>query len=150
MKLSVAMAYYNGKKYINEQLSSILGQLGPEDELVISVDGAEDGSYDLLDEWIMRDERLILVKGPGRGVVRNFEHAIKQCSGDVIFLSDQDDIWKPGKVRKVLWAFEKSGALCILHNALPVDEEGRPNGESDLFRLRKSRRGILKNFVKNS
>ena len=150
MKISVAMAYYNGKTYINEQLESILCQLGPEDEVSISVDGAEDGSYELVDQWAMRDDRIVLIRGPHQGVVRNFEHAIEQCSGDVIFLSDQDDIWEAHKVKKVMWAFERSGALVVLHNAVLVDAGGHANGEPELFALRKSNTGVLKNFVQNS
>ena len=150
MMISVALAYYNGKNYIGEQLESILCQLGPGDEIVISVDKADDGSYELLEKWTRKDERIRLTTGPGKGVVQNFEHAIRQCKGDYLFLSDQDDIWAANKVRKVLWAFEQSGASVILHNARQVDREGQPNGEPDIFAVRKSRPGILKNLILNS
>ena len=58
--ISVAMAYYNGGEYIREQVESILPQLGPEDELIISVDAAEDGSLDLLKEMSREDDRIRL------------------------------------------------------------------------------------------
>ena len=93
MKVSVAMAYYNGGEYINEQLSSILSQLGEEDEVILSVDAADDGSEKLLKKRAEEDARIHLLRGPGKGVVKNFASAIAHCSGDVIFLSDQDDIW---------------------------------------------------------
>ena len=148
--ISVALAYYNGKKYIKEQLDSILMQLEPEDEVIISVDGAEDGSRQLLEEWAAGDGRIRLTKGPGQGVIRNFEHALGLCRGDYIFLSDQDDIWEKNKVKKVLRAFSRSDAMAVLHNASQVDGHGKPNGQPDLFTIRKSNTGILKNFIKNS
>ena len=101
MKISVAMAYYNGGAYIEEQMESILSQLGERDELIISVDGASDGSEPLLLKMAEIDKRIRVIKGPGKGVVKNFENAIRHCVGEIIYLSDQDDIWKPGKVEKV-------------------------------------------------
>ena len=97
MKISVAMAYYNGGTYIEEQMDSILSQLGEKDEVIVSVDGASDGSKPLLLKMSEVDSRIHIVKGPGKGVVRNFENAIRHCNGDIIYLSDQDDIWKPDK-----------------------------------------------------
>lgn len=150
MKISVAMAYYNGASYIKEQLDSILSQLKKEDEVVISIDKAEDGSEELLREWAGKDTRIHLIKGPEKGVVHNFENALSHCEGDIIFLSDQDDIWAPDKVKKVRKAFEKSGAFAILHNAVIVDENGKETGEKTLFELRNSKKGLVKNLIKNS
>lgn len=150
MKISVAMAYYNGGKYIDEQLSTILMQLGEEDEVIVSVDAASDGSEEILAAWAQRDSRIRILQGPGKGVVKNFEYAISQCAGEVIFLSDQDDRWKKDKVRKVLEAFERSGASAVLHNGILIDENGQTLGDTTLFDLRNSRAGLIKNFLKNS
>ena len=150
MKVSVALAYYNGGKYIEKQLSSILRQLGKEDEVILSIDGATDGSMTLLETLAGRDERICLVDGPGQGVVKNFEHAIGMCSGDIIFLSDQDDIWKPNKVKKVLAAFEQNDVDVILHNAELIDGEDVVQCGATMFDYRNSHTGILKNIVKNS
>lgn len=105
MKISVAMAYYNGGMYIEEQMDTILTQLGEQDEVIVSVDGASDGSKPLLLKMAEEDKRIHVIKGPGKGVVKNFENAIRHCSGEIIYLSDQDDIWKPDKVKKVNEAF---------------------------------------------
>ncbi len=148
--ISVALAYYNGKTYIKEQLSSILEQLGPDDEVVISIDGATDGSMELLEEYRQTDSRIRLIEGPHKGPVKNFENAIEACQGDIIFLSDQDDIWKKDKVKKVVTAFEKNPVDVILHNAKTIDEEGKDLGEASIFEFRGSRSGILKNIIKNS
>ena len=117
MKISVAMAYYNGGTYIEEQMDSILSQLGEKDEVIVSVDGASDGSKPLLLKMAEVDSRIHIVKGPGKGVVRNFENAIRHCNGDIIYLSDQDDIWKPDKVEKVNYAFSNPEVKAVLHDA---------------------------------
>lgn len=150
MKISVAMAYYNGGKYIRQQMESILGQLRNRDEIVISVDSAADGSADLLEKWAEEDERIHLIEGPGEGVVRNFANAMAHCSGDIIFLSDQDDIWAENKVEKVLRGFERSDTLMILHNGYLMDAEGEKIEGKTLFEIRSSNTGIWRNFIKNS
>ena len=150
MKISVAIAYYNGGEYIKEQLESILSQLTPEDEVILSIDGASDGSEPFLTEWAEKDNRLHLIKGPGKGVVRNFETAIARCSGDIIFLSDQDDIWKENKVKKVLKVFRDPEIMAVLHNGTLMDGTGAELPGKTLFELRNSRSGILKNLIKNS
>ena len=126
MKISVAMAYYNGGTYIEEQMDSILSQLGEKDEVIVSVDGASDGSKPLLLKMAEVDSRIHIVKGPGKGVVRNFENAIRHCNGDIIYLSDQDDIWKPDKVEKVNYAFSNPEVKAVLHDAEIVDDKGKP------------------------
>ena len=150
MKISVAMAYYNGGTYIEEQMDSILSQLGEKDEVIVSIDGASDGSKPLLLKMAEVDSRIHIVKGPGKGVVRNFENAIRHCNGDIIYLSDQDDIWKPDKVEKVNYAFSNPEVKAVLHDAEIVDENGNPTGAGKPFSIRGSRKGIFKNLVKNS
>ena len=150
MKISVAMAYYNGGMYIEEQMDTILTQLSEQDEVIVSVDGASDGSKPLLLKMAEEDKRIHVIKGPGKGVVKNFENAIRHCSGEIIYLSDQDDIWKPDKVKKVNEAFLNPKVKAVLHDAQIVDECGNPTGAEGLFANRGSRKGILKNLIKNS
>ena len=148
--ISVALAYYNGKQYIEKQLASILSQLGPEDEVVLSVDSDSDGSEELLRRLEERDSRIRLIRGPARGVVRNFEHAIRACRGEIIFLSDQDDIWREDKVEKVMKAFEDLGVDVVLHNAELIDENDQVRCGATMFDYRQTGTGILKNLLKNS
>ena len=103
---SVAMAFYNGAKYIDEQIRSILDNMEETDELIISVDDASDGSEAILRNWVENDQRIRMIKGPGKGVVKNFENAFKHCRGEIIFLSDQDDVWKPDKIYLTLQKME--------------------------------------------
>ena len=131
-------------------MDSILSQLGEKDEVIVSVDGASDGSKPLLLKMAEVDSRIHIVKGPSKGVVRNFENAIRHCNGDIIYLSDQDDIWKPDKVEKVNYAFSNPEVKAVLHDAEIVDENGVATGAASLFAIRGSRAGILKNLLKNS
>ena len=149
MRISVALAYYNGGQYIKEQLDSIRKQLGENDEVIISVDAADDGSLEYLNSVAREDRRLHILEGPGLGVVKNFEYAIMHCTKDVIFLADQDDIWTDDKVRTVMHYFKKTDVKAILHNAELVDENGDSLGKN-MFVLRKSNKGILHNLIRNS
>ena len=111
--ISVCMATYNGEKYIREQVESILCQLGPEDEIVISDDGSKDHTIQMVDSL---DKRIKVFLNEGKhGVVPNFENALKHSSGDYIFFSDQDDIWSPDKVERCLHALEDSD--LVVHNS---------------------------------
>ena len=93
--VSVAMASYNGEKYIKEQLESILKQLKDTDEVIISLDPSTDATEQVIAS--LKDKRIQVISGPGKGVKKNFENAIIHCKNDIIFLSDQDDIWLDGK-----------------------------------------------------
>lgn len=146
---SVAMAFYNGAKYIDEQIRSILENMGEEDELVISVDDASDGSEEILNDWAKTDTRINIIQGPGKGVVKNFENAMRHCHGDIIFLSDQDDVWKKDKIKKIEKIFEDSKVTAVVHNAEIVDENLSPLLETT-FQWRDSGVGFWKNMKKNS
>lgn len=147
--VSVAMAFYNGKTYIEEQIDSILRNLKEKDELVISVDDASDGSDQILKKRAQADMRIRVVKGPGNGVVPNFQNALRHCRGEIIFIADQDDVWKEKKVSKVLEAFQDPDVMCVVHNAEIVDGNLVSSGETT-FQWRESGTGFWKNMKKNS
>lgn len=102
--ISVCMATHNGEKFVRQQIESILSQLGDEDELIISDDGSTDKTIDIIKGIL--DNRIHLIKHqrdktnllPIHLVTTNFENALKLAKGDIIFLSDQDDIWTKDKV----------------------------------------------------
>lgn len=147
--ISVALAFYNGKKYINEQIYSILKNLKTDDELVISVDDDRDGSGEILAFMAQKDARIHLVKGPGKGVVANFQNALRQCRGEIIFLADQDDVWKDHKVARIEKIFEDPKVTAVVHNAEIVDGALHPVGQTT-FQWRNSGTGFFKNIKKNS
>lgn len=103
--ISVCMATYNGEKYIREQMNSILEQIGEEDELIISDDLSSDKTVEIIKSY--KDKRIKLyIHEDNHGFVRNFENALVHANGDVIFLSDQDDIWMPDKVKVTIAALD--------------------------------------------
>lgn len=97
MKISVCMATYNGEKFIEQQINSILNQLGDSDELIISDDKSIDNTVSIIKG--INDKRIKLIINKGEhGYTRNFENALKNAIGELIFLSDQDDIWLDDKI----------------------------------------------------
>ena len=150
MKISVALAYYRGEQYIKEQLQSILPQLSLSDEVVISVDDITESGKKLLQALQDGDDRIRIIRGPGKGVVRNFDRAIRACRGEIVFLSDQDDVWAENKVAKVLEAFEDPEVMAVLHDAQMIDGNGKLIHEPSLFEFRNSKPGLMKNLIRNS
>lgn len=125
-KISVCMASYNGAKYIREQIMSILSQLKPSDELVVSDDGSKDGTLDIVHS--IGDKRIRVFRNTSpHGVSSNFNNAIYHSTGDVIFFSDQDDIWMPNKVSCCMDALKD--ADMVVHNAELVDSNNTDIGK---------------------
>lgn len=148
-RVSVAMAAYNGESYIVSQIESILKQLNKEDELVISLDPSTDMTEMLLREIRKRDSRVRLIRGKGKGLIKNFENAIRHCKNEIIFLSDQDDLWKANKVERVLECFQNDDVTLVMHDAEVV------NGsleciDASFIEKRGCRTGVLQNVIKNS
>lgn len=146
-KISVAMAAYNGENYIEEQIKSILVNLTEGDELIISLDPSNDKTSEIIQSF--SDERIKLLKGPGKGLIYNFENAIKHTHNDIIFLSDQDDIWVQNKVDLVLKAFEDPSTNVVLHDAKIVDKNLEVLSES-FFKDHRTKLGVLNNIIRNS
>jgi glycosyltransferase involved in cell wall biosynthesis len=147
--ISVAIAVYNGEKFIRQQLDSILVQLRDNDEIVVSLDPSTDRSEQVLREYCEADQRVRLVHGSGSGLTANFENAIVNCKNEIIFLADQDDIWHTDKVKKVLKCFDDPNTMVVLHDARVVDGDLKVFRDS-FFQWRGSKPGIMKNIVKNS
>ena len=116
--ISVCVATYNGEKYIENQLHSILPQLSEDDEIIISDDGSVDSTISIIESF--NDRRIRLEENKTKhGINSNFENAIKHAKGDYIFLSDQDDVWMSDKLKRCLPYLEKYD--CILHDGYVTD-----------------------------
>lgn len=125
MKVSIAMATYNGGEYLQGQLDSFLAQTRRPDELVVCDDGSTDGTMDTLERFAeLADFDVKIVRNSQNlGFVRNFEKCMRICTGDVIFLSDQDDVWFENKVGTVEGEFvAHPDVVVIAHDARLVDE----------------------------
>lgn len=142
--ISVCIATYNGEKYIKDQLLSILKQLSSYDEVVVSDDNSTDGTIDAIKS--LRDHRVkIFLNSKERGYTRNFENALEKASGDIIFLSDQDDVWMENKVKKSLHALEQND--FVVSDAEVVSKDLKIMAKSN-FELRGVKHGFLNNFIK--
>lgn len=125
MKISIAMATYNGAKYLQEQLDSFVAQTRQPDELVVCDDGSTDSTLEILELFqkqapfavhIYRNEKNL-------GFVKNFEKALSLCTGDIIFLSDQDDVWFENKLAVVSQSFQGNPDKMVIINDYYVSDE---------------------------
>lgn len=137
--ISVAMATFNGAAYLPKQLESLaLQELRP-DELVVCDDGSTDGTIELLEAFARTAPFRVRIhrNESNLGVMRNFEKALSLCEGDIVFLSDQDDVWLPEKIGEVLNVFETApGALAVINDKLIADENLVPTGATMLGNIR--------------
>ena len=148
--ISVCLATYNGESFLKEQLTSILKQLGDDDEVVVSDDGSTDLTLTILQEF--NDPRIKVFHHSKRKqkysfdyATHNFENAINNSRGEVIFFSDQDDVWKPNKVETIKQLLQTYD--FVSHNAEIINDEGGRQG-IDYFSVRKTKYGYLNNLWK--
>ena len=144
--ISVCIPTYNGEKYIHQQLESILTQLGNVDEVIISDDSSTDGTIAIINSF--NDNRIKLFEGcTFKSPVFNLENALKHARGDHIFLSDQDDVWLPGKVSAMM----KHLLHCdvVVSDCIVINEEEKTIHES-FFSILNSGGGFVRNFLRNS
>jgi len=143
--VSVALCTYNGDAYVGEQLASILGQDAAATEVVISDDGSTDKTLPIV-EGVTKaykgptEVRVVSTERVG-GVTSNFDRAVGACRGDVIVLSDQDDVWHRDRLSTLLPHFPKDNAVRLaFSDALIIGPDGSPLGGSLRDGLRLSRR----------
>lgn len=123
MTISVAMCTYNGEKYIREQLETIIKQTITVNEIIICDDISTDNTVSIIKEFQEKHPNLIklFINEKNLKSVKNFEKAIGLCNNEIIFLSDQDDIWMDNKVEKILDFFSQNknlDAVCTNYNII--------------------------------
>lgn len=129
--VSVCVATYNGARFVEHQVRSILSELEPQDEIVLVDDASSDSTVEIV--RALGDPRIrIFAETVNRGYVRTFEKALERAGGDVIMLSDQDDEWVEGR-RSVLIRALEEGAVCAsgvvvlgTDRPMPAPLTGRP------------------------
>jgi glycosyltransferase involved in cell wall biosynthesis len=116
MKTSVAICTYNGEKYIREQIDSILNQTQKVDEIVVCDDRSSDKTIEIIEDYALANPNLfrIYINEVNLRSVKNFEKAIGLCTGDIIFLSDQDDAWIPEKVAEYVDYFNQNANIKVI------------------------------------
>jgi glycosyltransferase involved in cell wall biosynthesis len=127
-RVSIAMTTYNGAAYLQEQLDSLAAQSRPPAELVVGDDGSADTTIDILQRFAATAPFVVRVlRNPQRlGYRANFMNVARQCTGDLISFCDQDDVWRPDRLAKMVAAFAPADILLVFHNAQIVDAARQP------------------------
>lgn len=145
--ISICMATYNGQRYIYEQLSSILSQIGLNDEIVIVDDCSSDNTLDIVKAF--DDHRIkIYINEENKGVNYSFSKAISLSKGALIFLSDQDDIWIDGHYKKLSDCLNQENIKFVTSNFILVDKFGTYHGEMKYKLSEADSEKFFKNILK--
>lgn len=140
LHISVALGTHNGERFVGEQISSILAQTRPVNEIVLSDDASSDRTVEIVEATVANHraahgtapELVILRNDPPLRVTKNFEQALVRSTGDLVALCDQDDVWHPERIERLAARFEDPQVLFVFSNARQVDAEGEYLGH-DLF-----------------
>lgn len=131
MKIDILMATYNGEKYLKEQLDSILEQTYQDFRLLISDDMSTDGTRAILNEYVEKDNRIVVFLQPkNKGVVKNFEYLMEKVESEYFMFSDQDDIWQKDKIEKSLNKMEETNCDLIYTDLAVVSQDLEPIHQS--------------------
>jgi hypothetical protein len=134
--VSVALCTFNGGRFVRQQIESILDQTPRPAQLVVSDDGSTDDTLAIVREvtgTALADgvDVVVLTASRPLGVTKNFERAVSATDGDLIALSDQDDVWHPGRLERIGARFAAEPDLLFLHtDADLVDDGGEPLGRT--------------------
>lgn len=138
VKISVAMTTYNGEKYIIEQLDSIRNQTLPPNEVIICDDQSTDDTADIIKKYIsdfQLDNWKFQVNNKRLGWKENFREAIRQTSGEIVFFSDQDDVWFLNKIENMSTMVDKYDMGCLYGDCVKIDSNGDflPNQRENIY-----------------
>ena len=125
LTISTAIATYNGAEFLPRQLDSILEQSRRVDEIVVCDDNSTDGTLKILQSYQQKFPELFKIfrNEKNLGCSGNFEKALSLCSGDIIFIADQDDVWRKDKVEKMVQPFENRQILGVYSDSLITDNK---------------------------
>jgi glycosyltransferase involved in cell wall biosynthesis len=157
MKLSVAFIIFNGSNYMEQQLDSILNQTVKVDEIVVCEDNSTDNTREILEKYNKANPGLfkILHNTQNLGSNKNAEKAIQHCTGDIVFLSDQDDEWLPNKVERTLQYFVQNPQMNgVFSNGYLMNANSEVDPENALwdsmsfpFEQLKNNPALLKKYI---
>lgn len=149
MKISVALVSYNAEEFIKEQIDSILLNMDKDDELIISDDGSDDNTISIINEYIKNDNRIHLYQIEHSGCNANYENAISHCSGGIIVLSDDDNVWLDNKLKRTREIFEQDKELTLLMNDCQVVDQHLNEIEPSFMAYNNAKPGLWRNFVRS-
>lgn len=149
MRISIALCTFNGEKWLSQQLNSLQEQTHPPDELIVCDDCSSDSTLSILEAFASQApfDVKIYQNPQNLGSTRNFEKAVSLCSGEIIFLCDQDDVWLPHKVETMLEEFKRDPKIGIVFSdAYVVDSQLRFRGDT-IWESVKASKKIQKQYV---
>jgi glycosyltransferase involved in cell wall biosynthesis len=138
--VEVLVCTFNGEKYLQSQLDSIIKQSYSVDKISIYDDGSTDCTVQLIESFARNTDGAILnlsvrLNPINLGWIENFAQAIRNSTCDIIFLCDQDDIWQPQKVEKLVAALEDTGVDLAFSDGALIDHLGEPIGTRSMLQL---------------
>ncbi|ASO10009.1 glycosyltransferase [Salmonella enterica] len=159
--ISVCIPTYNGEYYIEEQIDSILSEIGPDDEIIISDDGSTDSTLSIIEEY--KDPRIKVYKNSIKNinyfkdrteillkkVSLNVQNTLMHCQGDYIYLADQDDIWIKGRIAKTISFLNTNSPTLVVCNCSVIDEDRNVTQDSYFDYISPSS-NIFRTMVKSS
>jgi len=130
LTISVAMATFNGERFLREQVESLARQTLLPDEIVVCDDGSADGTLDVLHRFAAEAPFPVRIyqNETRLGYRLNFLRAASLCSGSLIAFSDQDDVWLGQKLQRCRAVISETGSVLVIHSARVVDEKLMPLG----------------------
>lgn len=139
VSVSVVVCTFNGEDHLLSQLESIVEQSLQANELLISDDGSTDATESIVLAFVRADRGLdvqLLKPTKRMGASKNFEFAASEAQGDLVILADQDDLWAPDRIARVVdWFARDPGALMVANDPGLIDEEGAALGQTLLTRM---------------
>ena len=147
--VSIVVATYNGEKYIEEQIDSLLKLTYPNLEIIVSDDRSSDNTFSILKKY---GNRINLFRNSGkRGLLNNFINALKKCHGEFVALCDQDDIWAPNKIQLLL---EHIDNFDIVHGGVTfIDSEGLYHSDGSMhsaYEIDKTQYFLFDDYIKEN
>lgn len=149
-KISVALITFNSEQFLRPQIDTILQNLGPSDEIVVSDDGSTDSTMEILSSYAKNDNRFKIFSISHSGCNGNYENAISHCTGDVIFLSDDDNVWLPNKVREVMKVFSDNPKIWLVMHDCQICDASLNEIKPSFFADRNAKPGLFRNIMKCS
>ncbi len=136
-KISIALCTYNGAKFLPAQLESFLVQKRLPDELIVCDDCSTDETPKIINDFARRATFPVIfrVNEKNLGSTKNFERAISLCGGDVIFLSDQDDVWLPQKIARIEAEFNKNPQVGLVFSDAEIVDENLHTANCNLWQF---------------
>lgn len=127
--VSIALTTFNGGPLIKEQIDSLLAQTYQNFEIVISDDGSDKETLDILNKYVAQDSRIRWSRSPlERGYRKNTENAVSLCRGEIIFLCDQDDTWYPERLALHIEEYRDPSVMWVFNRLVITDSINNPTG----------------------